>query len=219
MCPNIIDGRTLRGCWFEPDGINTHERAEAPRQILHHWTGGVRGAEGVCDTLRKRRLSINYVTESSGRIVMCADDMTRTAHAGLANGSSIGVENVGLGFAREDDKDAYEMRLGRQVREVLPFPGRQLERMVELTEWLCETHSIPRQFLEPVRVPPYKIPRMLSRFNGVLGHFHVHRVYLKAKKRWRTGWKWDPGTQIFDVLRDCGFREVPLAPLIARTAA
>lgn len=93
----IVDGRDISPLLWWPEGsVGTRARRAPPRMMVWHWTGGVRGVEGVVQTLRRRKLSVHFVLETSGRVVQLADVATTvTFHAGKANSPSIGCEIVG----------------------------------------------------------------------------------------------------------------------------
>lgn len=101
----FVDGRTLKGCWWNPGDPGTRKRKAPPRAFVWHWTGGGNPAETVCRTLRNRRnpktgkpepLSVHYVLDLDGRLVQCADPAgTVCYHAGTANEWSVGCEIVG----------------------------------------------------------------------------------------------------------------------------
>ena len=95
----IVDGRTLTPpVWFPPSSRGTRPRKTPARVFVWHWSAGSRGVDGIGidETLIRRHLSIHYVLERDGRIVMTADPATTIAyHAGKANRWSIGCEIVG----------------------------------------------------------------------------------------------------------------------------
>lgn len=94
----LVDGRTLaRGrCHWDCGDVGTRARRSPPRAFVWHWTGGHRSAEGVCETLRARALSVHYIIDPDGRTVLCVDPATTIAyHAGDANSWTIGCEIVG----------------------------------------------------------------------------------------------------------------------------
>lgn len=169
---------------FNPGDPNTYRRKGPPRSIALHWTAGRRGAEGVVETLKSRRLSINYIIEGSGRTVQCAEDMTQTAHIGDGNESAIGIECVSMGLVASSNL-ARSKFLGRNYT-FAPWPSEQLAAVVDLCETLCARWEIPR-VLAPVK-------RGLELdFEGVVGHYNWHASKL------------DPGPFPFAALEAAGF--------------
>ena len=119
-----VDGRTLaRGrCHWEPGDVGTRHRKAPARAMVWHWTGGSRAAEGVCETLRARSLSVHWVLDPDGRLVLCCDPVTTVAyHAGDANGWSEGCEIVG-GPAKDFTPAQYET-IGA-LADSRPYPRR-----------------------------------------------------------------------------------------------
>ena len=177
-------GVRLPGCWFAPGDPNTRARKGPPRVIAIHWTGGRRGAEGVCETLRARRLSIGYVLEPTGRVVQCAEDMTRCAHIGDGNEPAIGIECVSMGLSASSNL-ARSKFLGRN-HAFAPWPSEQLDGLVTLCETLCKRWDIPRVLAPMERGVPFD-------FEGIVGHFNWSKTKL------------DPGPFPFSALEAAGF--------------
>jgi N-acetyl-anhydromuramyl-L-alanine amidase AmpD len=90
--------------------------------MLWHWTGGSRLAEGVCETLRARSLSVHWVLDPDGRLVLCCDPLLCVAyHAGDANCWTEGCEIVG-GPAKDFTAAQYA-RIG-ELADSRPYPRR-----------------------------------------------------------------------------------------------
>lgn len=171
-----VDGRTLSpACWWQPPQDGCRRRKRSPRAVVWHWTAGERPAEGVCSTLRARKLSIHYVIDASGRIVQCADPETTVAyHAGTANEWTIGVEIVSRGV-----QPALEVRPrapvavvvhGRTVK-ALDFLTPQYRAIHALAELLSHEQGIPRACAS--EEPRVMTPGAQAAFSGHLEHAHL----------------------------------------------
>lgn len=212
--------------WFPP-GYNhrTYKRREPIRHIVLHWTGGLRDAAGVHQTLTKRKLSVGYVSEPDGDLIQMADDSTRCSHATHLSDTSIGIENVGLGYSKWRPSkfthrkwpgqtfEKYKCTVDGRTIKAIGFTKVQMDTIVDFCNLKCLQHNIPRQFPSMERVPRRLVKKFARNFSGVLGHFHVS---MKGN-RWSKGkgTKWDPGTQIFARLAAEGFVEVPVRSFLA----
>ena len=174
--PKIVDGKTLSpACWWKPLQEGCRRRKSPPRGVVWHWTAGERAAEGVCSTLRSRKLSIHYVIDADGRIVQCADPATTvTFHAGTANEWTVGIEIVSRGVqpalpARP--RKPVSVRVHNRPVAALDFTAAQYSSILFLADHLSNELSIPKTCaaVEPVVMSPAQ----QLQFRGHLEHAHV----------------------------------------------
>lgn len=205
--------------WFPPGSHHrTYERREPVKQVVLHWTAGIRGAPGVHQTLSKRGLSVHHVIEPDGDDIQMADWSTRCSHATHLSDTSVGVECTGLGFSRLRPSKfthrnwpgqtfrKYPCTIDGRTKKCIAFTAAQTDSVIDLCERLCAEFDLPRIYPGPVRVPAKLVRRFARNYRGVLGHYHVHT----RTSRWSKGkgTKWDPGTQIFDALDSAGYQQV-----------
>ncbi len=104
--------------------------------LVLHYTG-MRTATEALDRLTdpEARVSAHYVVEEDGTVWRLVDEKARAWHAGISawrgetdiNGRSVGIELVNPGH-----EFGYR-----------PFPGAQIEALIELTKSILERHPIP----------------------------------------------------------------------------
>jgi len=104
--------------------------------LVFHYTG-MRTAAEALDRLTdpEAKVSAHYVVEEDGTLWRLVDEKARAWHAGISawrgetdiNGRSVGIELVNPGHA-------FGYR---------PFPGAQMEALIELTKGILARHPIP----------------------------------------------------------------------------
>ena len=104
--------------------------------LVFHYTG-MRTAAAALDRLTdpEARVSAHYVVEEDGTVWRLVDEKARAWHAGISawrgetdiNGRSVGIELVNPGH-----EFGYR-----------PFPGAQMEALIELAKGVLERHPIP----------------------------------------------------------------------------
>ena len=171
----ILDGRRIPGTErvrehlvFHPGMPNTRRWPAPPGGFGIHWTGAENRVERVVETLKKRRLSVQFGGEADGELVQLADLSTRCAHIGSpGNGRFIGIEMVSRGFATKADlaaavaedptlrerdeldwgvaRDTYRDRIGARSVGLSGFDPRMVENLLWLAETLAGYLEFPRQ--------------------------------------------------------------------------
>jgi hypothetical protein len=182
------------------------KRTETRGVVLHH-TGGRRGVEGVFQTLQGKGYSVHFVIEADGTIWQLADAALRCAHAGTANGFTVGVEVVNHAGPKNLPRDAHREIVREEIhgreRDAATFTVPQVQSSLALTHALCKAFGLPH------RVPEREgklVTEVLSKaemrsFRGVLGHFHI-----KETKR-------DPGLVVLRAIQALPARKsVPPPP-------
>jgi hypothetical protein len=82
------------------DGYNKKRREEINLGVFH-WTGSENSIETMVNTLRKRKLGVEFAISPFGSLYQFCDMMeVNTADAGIANSRSWGVEIVNAGTRR-----------------------------------------------------------------------------------------------------------------------
>jgi N-acetyl-anhydromuramyl-L-alanine amidase AmpD len=143
------------------------------------------------------------VVEPDGTIWQLADASLRCAHAGTANGWSIGVEIVNPALTRQQQGDARRQVVVENIhgRDVVAttFTAEQMHATLVLTEALCRAYGLPLvvPLNETADVASTVLPGpLLAHWRGVLGHLH-----LKAAKR-------DPGLAVLRAISALGPRTI-----------
>jgi hypothetical protein len=99
--PISVLGPKDHGMEFKPgDGYN-HRRLKPITHGVIHWTGSENPVETMFETLKKRKLGVEYAIAPHGVLYQFCDmEAVDTADAGEANKISWGVEIVNAGFRR-----------------------------------------------------------------------------------------------------------------------
>lgn len=154
------------------------KRTETRAVVCHH-TGGRRGVEGIFQTLQERGLSVHFVIESDGTIWQLADAALRCAHAGTANGYSVGIEIVNHAGPKNLPRDALREVVREEIhgveRDATTFTVAQVQSALALTHALCRAYGLPHRVPEEEgKLITTVLPKEVrDEYRGVLGHFHV----------------------------------------------
>lgn len=192
------------------DGYNK-KRMHGIELVVWHWTGGEAEPDRMAETLRKRKLGVEFAIGRYGNVFQfCDPSVVDTADAGVVNHRSVGVEVVCYGFAGGwtfdpvravkvpkipklgRDREVYVAEThGRKVKTA-KFYEAQVSSAVALAEALCAALDIPRRVPPPEADGVYDpaLARDDQRFRGHVGHYHVSK-----NKR-------DPGPWFMDSLFD-----------------
>lgn len=192
------------------DGYNKRRRSVID-SCVWHWTGGEGEPDRVAETLRKRKLGVEFAISRVGAIWQFCDPLeVDTADAGVMNARSVGVEIVCYGYA------ASWQAPGRVLRvPVVPALGRDRERYVDTvhgkpveTAWfypaqLRAAATLARTLSAALHIPRVvpreqgggvlrraMLPLELRAFAGHLGHYQI-----TAEKR-------DPGSRLLEYLTE-----------------
>lgn len=193
------------------DGYNKR-RTQPIDLCVVHWTGGEAEPDRMAETLRKRKLGVEFAISRLGNVFQfCDPAYVDTADAGTVNNRSVGIEVVSYGYAGgwafdpvravkvprvppiARDRVTYPaVTHGRKVQTAMFYPA-QIAALCGLADAL--TAALPAIQRE---VPPLAYdgsvygPALLrgdSRFAGFVGHYH-----LTTAKR-------DPGPLTIEALR------------------
>jgi len=214
------DGRTMMVVsWRGPtpnvpefkagDGYNK-PRVKPIDCCVWHWTGGEAEPPRVAETLRRRKLGVEFAIGRDGRLYQFCDPLlVDTADAGILNSRSVGVEIVCYGFAggwtwdpvralkvprippKGRDRETYLATThGRSVRTAKFYPA-QVAAALALADALSSALPIPRDVPPSTQVTSMPTAALVGpqAFRGHLGHYHV-----SEHKR-------DPGPWFMDQLR------------------
>lgn len=187
----VIDGREL-DLWWDPHDKGARPRNHELRSTVLHFTGGERDAEGICQTLKNRGLSVHFTIDNAGIIIQHADiGRTVTQHAGFVNNHSIGIEIASRGIApalRGHPRVTYDARIHGRRLTLLEFNPLQVISATKLVTDIHRTLGMRLDFPRHSDGSVYskKLPRNVAlKYEGVMGHWHVSSA------------KVDPGPQIF----------------------
>lgn len=182
------------------DGYNKARRKPIDLGVFH-WTGSENSVETMANTLRKRKLGVEFAISPYGSLFQFCDMMeVDTADAGIANSRSWGVEIVNAGVRRASTlwrepryrktkmgpRHAYDTELhGRKLKcwDFYPIQKTTAFALNRLIADVVDTYP------EDVCVTPGVVPRLHKVF-GAVGHYNI-----SAKKL-------DPGPQFMRELAD-----------------
>lgn len=170
----IVDGKAL-GCWWGAGSHGAPKRTKPIRGVVWHWTAGEGRAESVAKVLQAKGLSIHFVIDADGRIVMMADPATTVCyHAGSrVNPEFVGVEIVNRGVApslpKRNRPERDTVVRGRKMTG-LDFTPEQYASVAFLADALSVAHGIPRICATGTDT---FTPAELAQFRGHLEHLHV----------------------------------------------
>ncbi len=165
-------------------------RTQPIRGVVVHYTGGEGSAQQVYNVLKSRGLSVHYHIDQKGRVTQYAPYDVVCLHAGPANHWSVGIEVSCVGHGVQNPRwprTRYPDEIhGKKVRQARFYPEQQAA-LNELVTYLCDELELPREV-----APGSTLLSSwdLSRFRGVLGHFHLSRNKL------------DPGSEPLQGIRD-----------------
>ncbi len=155
-----------------------------------HWTGGENEPLVMVDTLRKRKLGVEFAISREGVIYQFCDPLdVDTADAGWLNGRSVGVEVVNYGVRswkrgwlvpkRGRDRATYEATIqGGPKNTIARFYPAQLTAVNALARALSSALAIPRQVPRDSSdlVVTHQLPlQLLAQYRGHLGHSNIDR--------------------------------------------
>lgn len=189
---------------------STHPRTQRTRAIVLHCTGGIRPPAGVYQTLRARRgprtpdgLSVHWTIGVDGERVQMAPHDLVCLHASGVNEWTVGIELVSPLLAttsiaakeraRGVRRETYVDRVrGKRALRLLDLTEPQTASTLLLVEQLCDVLHVPR--VVPMEgdalMRRQMTPAELSRFEGVMGHYHSSSMKI------------DPGTRILERLME-----------------
>jgi len=189
------------------DGYNKPRRSKIDAAVVH-WTGGEAEPITMAETLRKRKLGVEWAIGGHGLIhQFCDPALVDTADAGVLNARSVGIEVVCYGYSggwfwdpvraikvprippKGRDRGTYLDELhGRTVRHAM-FREAQVSSLLGLCDAIHRALGVPRDVPPTDVVLPDALLRGSEAFKGFVGHYMV-----TARKR-------DPGRRSMDDLR------------------
>jgi len=189
---------------FRPgDGYNKVRRNPIDLCVWH-WTGGENEPDVMAETLRQRKLGVEFAVGRTGTIwQFCDPAQVDTADSGFVNSRSVGVEVVCYGFAaqwgaasralkvplvpkRGQDREVYDAKThGKTLKTAKLYPV-QMEACLALADAISGAIGIKRQ------LPPSDdgVFDGIVRFEGHCGHLHL------------TDEKRDPGPWFLGQMRE-----------------
>ena len=193
------------------DGYNRARRSPIDLCVVH-WTGGEAEPERMAETLRRRKLGVEFAISRLGDVYQFCDPAdVDTADAGTVNHRSVGVEVVSYGYAGGwvwdplramrvprvpppgRDRETYRATThGRAVQTAKFYPA-QVSTLCALADALSSAIPTIARAVPPedaAGVYPPALFRGPSRFAGFVGHYH-----LTARKR-------DPGPHTMHALQE-----------------
>lgn len=176
---------------FKPgDGYNK-KRVKPIDLGVFHWTGSENAVETMVETLRQRKLGVEFAISPHGVIYQFCDPLeVDTADAGIANSRSWGVEMVNAGFRRmatlwrepQYRKPPMGPRNSQKVimhgKEVTVYDFYPAQRDAAFALNKTMVLAIPTYSAD---VCTERSVVDISKIKGALGHFHI------------TTEKYDPG--------------------------
>lgn len=170
--------------------------------FVWHWTGGEQDPIPMAETLRRRKLGVEFSISRDGVVFQFCDPLfVDTADAGIVNSRSVGCEIVCYGYRSAwdlkhafgvpkvgQDRPTYEAVTHNVKMITAKFYAAQVQAAIALADAASSampaiTRCVPSAGTQMMP------PQALQRYQGHLGHFHV-----TDKKR-------DPGPWFMDQLR------------------
>jgi len=201
--PIPIFGPEDHGIRFEAgDGYNKQRRKPIDLGVFH-WTGSENSVERMAQTLRKRKLGVEYAISPYGSLYFFCDPMeVDTADAGIANSRSWGVEIVNAGFRRASTlwrepeyreikmgpREKYDTRIHGKALKCWDFYPAQKQTAFALNKLMTEViDTYPSDVCTEAGVVQIKGPNAIK---GACGHYHISEE------------KYDPGTKFMQELAE-----------------
>jgi hypothetical protein len=185
---------------FHPgDGYNK-KRIKPIDLGVFHWTGSENAVETMVETLRKRKLGVEFAISPFGVIYQfCDPTVVDTADAGIANSRSWGVEIVNAGFRRLSTfwmepkyrkpplgpRPAYSTVLHGTKQNFWDFYPAQTIAALALNKTMVQ--AIPT-YTADVCTTPGVVD--IAKLKGAIGHYNI------------TTEKLDPGTRFMGHLAE-----------------
>jgi hypothetical protein len=178
------------------EGFNRRRRDDIDIACWH-WTGAENGPLQMAETLKKRKLGVEFAIDRDGRLYQFADPLVvDTADAGSINSRSVGIEIVSYGVRSWDRawllpkhgelRATHRELLQGSVRTVADFFPPQTATACALAHALSAALPIPRKVpltVDGTIIPTALAPEKLRRYRGHLGHFHVSAQKLDPGRR------------------------------------
>ena len=175
--------------WFQ-HGMTFRGLGKRPKttKVVLHWTGGLRDATGLYDTLLSEGLSVHFCVDVNGKVRQYCDADLWCSHAGrLDDGvTSASIDTVGVEIVNH----ASDKQLGKVERPIVTdrihgrdvvhaeFLPEQIASALALARALCAAYKLP--YVVPTRMGELITTSMLrgpwERFRGVVGHYHARRT-------------------------------------------
>lgn len=188
---------------FKPGSGYNKKRVKPIDLFVFHWTGGEQDPIPMAETLRTRKLGVEFAISRSGTIYQFCDPMVvDTADAGIVNSRSAGCEIVCYGYRSAwelrhafgvpklgQDRDTYEAEThGTKVKTAKFYPA-QIHAAIGLANAFSDAVPAVRRQVPPQACTRAMDKAVLDMFKGYIGHYHI-----TADKR-------DPGPHLMDQLR------------------
>jgi len=184
---------------------NYRKRTKPIKRIVLHWDAGVDvtgdkivDAADTYKILLNRGLSTHYTVDNDGVIYQMLDPSLVAYHAGIWNGTSIGVDICNIvqpvnDKTKKQYKDNWGERPiiasiklnGAKYTNFFGFYDKQISQTLRLIDYLCGTHNIKRAI--PSKL--YETCIASLEWEGVCGHYHISKN------------KWDPLSFPFEKIR------------------
>lgn len=206
--------RRVRVPEFKPgDGFNKKRRTDI-RMGVWHWTGGEGNPLVMAETLRKRKLGIEFAIDGRTGILFqfCDPSKVDTADAGYLNKPSYGVELVSYGYRAPlkgrhilipkagRDRGQEDVEYRGKMRRIALFRQPQIVTAVTLACLMSRALKIAPRVLEgedgDVELGLVS-PHRMSTFSGNVGHYMIDEDKL------------DPGPTLMRALQAGLMREYP----------
>jgi len=185
---------------FKPgDGYNK-KRVKPIDLGVFHWTGSENSVENMVETLRSRKLGVEFAISPFGVLYQfCDPTVVDTADAGIANSRSWGVEIVNAGIRRMNtlwQEPRYRKPpLGPRPSYDTVLHGKKLkcyDFYPAQTATACALNLTMTQALSGYAKDVCTVPGVvdLTKVRGAIGHYNI------------TNEKLDPGTQFMGHLAE-----------------